>query len=101
MTRKSKFKAGDVVYYKYPSRYSSSKDKKTNEAIIYIAASPDGGSVGHDMYLIKILKSIRGNSLNIARVQIDENEYLCDQITIETYSRKLTPTEQVLYGKRV
>lgn len=99
MTVKSKFKPGEIVYYKYPSRYSRSRDKNTVEAILQIKANPEGGAGGPDHYIIAILKSVRGDMMSqIAFLHRNSKECMCDSVTIETYCRRLTPAETVLYG---
>lgn len=65
MTPKSKFQDGDIIYYKYPSRYSRSRDKGTVECIIKIHKVTMSGNTYHatSIYLAEILKPIRGDLL--------------------------------------
>lgn len=92
MTVKSKFKPGDIVYYKYPSRYSRARDPKTIEAIIKIHG------VLSPLYNVEVLKTIRGNIVGSIALKSDHGLFQLDTIEIDTYSRRLTPAESVLYG---
>ena len=87
---KAKFKAGQLIYYKYPSRYARRTHPGTYEAILKVISvypSPDGG---YD-YDIKLIKVISGDENFPTEILISES------IHIDTYSRKLSPTEKVLY----
>lgn len=87
---KAKFKAGDFIYFKYPSRYSRRNHPGTYEAILKIKSvypSPEGG---YD-YDIELIKCMSGDETFPSEIIISEAIY------IDTYSRKLTPTERVLY----
>lgn len=100
MTPKSKFKAGDIIYYKYPSRYSRTRDPATVEAIIQIKQiEVNAYGPATSLYTTVILKAIRGDlTLTGAVVMASAGEFLLDILTIDTYSRHLTPAEKVLYG---
>lgn len=91
MTVKSKFKPGDIVYYKYPSRYTRSRADGTIEAIIKIHG------VLSPWYNAEIIKSIRGQ-IPASITTRDDGMFQVDTIEIDTYSRRLTPAESVLYG---
>lgn len=100
MTPKSKFKAGDIVYYKYPSRYSRSRDINTVEAIIEIKnIEPHAYGAATSLYDAIILKAIRGDLISTGAVVLaGSGKFLLDILTTDTYSRHLTPAEKVLYG---
>lgn len=93
MTVKSKFKAGDIIYYKYPSRYTRSSEDKTIEAIIKIHG------VLVPTYNAEVIKRIRGDIVgSIAFRQGGSGIFQLDTLELDTYSRHLTPAEKVLYG---
>lgn len=92
MIVKSKFKSGDIVYYKYPSRYTRSRDKSTIEAIIKIHG------VLSPWYNAEILKSIRGTIPASINYRGDDGMFQIDTIELDVYCRHLTPAEKVLYG---
>lgn len=106
MTVKSKFKPGEIVYYKYPSRYTRSKDEKTIEVIVKIHnvfKDPHGHNSTNYFYKVNILKVIRSMSGHWSSVDFDSYEKFGQELGInsldlETYSRRLTPAESVLYG---
>ncbi len=92
MSPKSKFKAGDIIYYKYPSRYARTRDPKTIEAIIKIHG------VLSPLYNIEVLKQIRGTIVGSIALRGSDGMFQLDTIEIDTYSRHLTSAEKVLYG---
>lgn len=114
MTVKSKFKPGEVVYFKYPSRYTRSKDPNRIEVILKIVSIAETETWNKQNinyhYVIKIIKTISGKrghwssgegsgmGWNIVGQPIYHEEFGVDSIEIETFSRRLTPAESVLYG---
>lgn len=112
MKVRSKFKPGDVIYFKYPSRYTRSSDKDRIECIIKIvsiAATDQKYHYNSYHYIIKILKTVAwkpghwsdgeaGMGWTAGGKPVYNEEFGVDSIEIETYSRQLTPAEKVLYG---
>lgn len=87
---KAKFRAGDFLYYKYPSRYARRNHPGTYEAILKVLSVYPVSEGGYD-YDLKLVKIISGDENFCTELLIAE------AIHIDTYSRKLTPTERVLY----
>lgn len=103
MTPKSKFKPGEIVYYKYPSRYSRTKDPKTIEVIVRIEqiVSDHGYSnidYFYQIHLIKVVKAQKNHWSSYNPSQHIGYVFGVDSVDLETYSRRLTPTEMILYG---
>lgn len=105
MTVKSKFKVGDTVYFKYPSRYSRRKDHDTIEALVYIeAVTPmdTRHNLSTDyMYTISLVKVIKAKPNHWSSIIASDyigHAFGIDTLELETYSRRLTPAERVLYG---
>ena len=100
MTVKSKFKAGDIIYYKYPSRYSRTRDTNTVEVILQIKQiEPNAYGPATSLYDTIILKTIRGDFMKTGTVVLaGSGRFLLDILSTDTYSRHLTPAEKVLYG---
>lgn len=95
---KTKFKKGEVLYFKYPSRYSRSKVPGTIEAIIKIKdIDSDGFRRNSDyFYVISIIKVITSKRDHWS--SYNEGSFGVQSLEIDTYCRRLTPAESVLYG---
>lgn len=103
MKIKTKFNKGDVLYFKYPSKYASIKDYSTVvEAIIkviHVTQKPERAIYLNRGYVVCIVKAIRGDFLSTnIWVSGSAGEFSCESTSLETYTRLLTPTEKVLYG---
>lgn len=102
MIPKSKFKVDEIVYFKYPSRYAPTSSAHTVEAIlqiIHVSQKPDAAPYLARGYIVRILKSIRGDFMKTSVwVSGGSGEWSCEGGKIDTYCRPLTPTEKVLYG---
>lgn len=98
----AKYKKGDVIYFKSPSRYSRRKDTNTVEAIIRIKklVHDNYRNSANYHYSIEILKIIKGKRNHWSNPEAFNilPECVVDSLEIETYSRKLTPAEKVLYA---
>ena len=104
-----KFNAGDVVYYKYPSRYSRSRDDETIEAIIQIVKVyyhtkypiDQGEPYTEYEYIIQVIKVVRSHIPHFTNAPLFQSQQLplmVEPLEIETYCRHLTPAERVLYS---
>ena len=102
MTPKSKYKLNDIIYFKYPSRYTLINDPTVVEVILkitHVTQKPEQAMYLNRGYVVSIVKSIRGDFLSTnVWVSGGAGEFSCEGTALETYSRLLTPTEKVLYG---
>lgn len=101
MTVKSKFKPGDVVYYKSPSRYSRSKTGDTIEVILKII-DIESDDYRHNrtdyFYMISIIKVVSGKRGHWSGHPHPALSFGVESLEIELHSRVLTSAEKVLYG---
>jgi hypothetical protein len=102
MTPKSKFKAGDVIYFKSPSRYSRSRAPGTIEIILKIieVAGLDRfctDDITEYYYIVSIVKTISSKPVHWSTYTNPE-PFGIGSLEIETHARRLTAAETVLYG---
>lgn len=99
---KTKFKPGDTVYFKSPSRYARSRAPGTVEILLKIISIEGkdtfrGDKIIDYYYMVSIVKTI--SSIPVHWSTYDNPEpFGVESLELETHSRHLTPAERVLYG---